>query len=302
MEWDKDAADIFCSLLIADSTREGAKVHAETIARRAGHDRVTGEDMAKTKKAYYGRTPEAVRLTEFRKHAGAGETELRQRMEQTARNLLKRDIELFTVIACRAEPADRNFDPWELKPEVEQKLKELDVTGIITDKLTLKRPISQHHKFVVSLAGCANGCVTPETRAFGLSGVMKPLINDNECSQCYLCVDRCKQNAIILRKGRPEIDTSVCDYCGQCIKVCPKSVFEPAQAGFRVFVGGRLGRFHQPGFVLFRITDKATVMKALEAVVSLIRDEARGEEGIGDLIKRLGVAPIYERIYAPSVS
>ena len=300
MEWDRDAADIFISLLIADSTREGAKVHAETVARRAGHDRVNSNDMEKTRKAYYGRTSEEVRLREFQKRAkraGANVAELRQQMEQAARDILKRDIDLFTVIACRAEPADRNFDPWELKPEIERKLRELDMTRIITDKLSLKRPISNHHKFIVSLAACANGCVIPETRAFGLSGVVKPRTNDNECSECYLCVDGCKQNAIILRKGRPEIDFNACDYCGHCIKVCPTHVFDPEQTGFRVFVVGRLGRFHQPGFVLFRITDKATVMKAIESVVSLIKDEAKGEESIGNLIKRLGVAPIYQRIY-----
>lgn len=297
MEWDKDAADIFASLLVADSTREGAKLHAETIARRAGHDQVLREDMVKTKKAYYGRTSESVRLRELTKRARASEDDVRQRAEQSARDILNRDIYLFTVTACRAEPADRNFDPWGLKPEIERKLKEVDITNMIIDKLSLKRPISNHHKFTVSLAGCANGCVHPETRAFGLSGVVKPMINDNECSECYLCVDGCKQNAIILRRGHPEIDDAVCDYCGHCIKVCPKLVFEPEETGFRVFVGGRLGRFHQPGFVLFRFTDKATVMKALGAVTSLIKDKATGEESITDIIKRLGVAPIYERIY-----
>ncbi|MEW6142712.1 MAG: 4Fe-4S binding protein [Chloroflexota bacterium] len=297
MDWDNDAADIFTGLLIADSTREGAKIHAETIARRAGHDRVTREDMEKTKKAYYGRVPEEVRIEEFKKRAGASEAELRKRAETAAREMLKRDIELFTVNACRAEPADRNFEPWVLKPEVERKLRELDVTKIITDKLSLKRPINNHHKLIVALAGCANGCITPEARAFGISGVMKPKITDRKCTECYLCVDRCKQNAIILRKGRPEIDFNACDYCGQCIKVCPTQVYEPEQIGFRVFVGGRLGRFHQPGFVLFRITDKETMMRALEAVVTLYRDEAVGEESIADLIKRLGPAPFYQRIY-----
>jgi ferredoxin len=298
MNWDKDAADIFAGLLIADSTKEGAKVHAETVAGRAGHDHVTKEDMEKTKKAYYGRASEEVRLQEFQKRAGPNETIMRKRMEETARELLGKDVELFTVQACRAEPADRNYDPWELKPEIELKLKELNITRIITDKLSLKRPISNHHKFIVALAACANGCITPEARAFGLSGVMKPKITDRECNECFLCVDGCKRNAIILRKGRPEIDFNACDYCGKCIKVCPKKVFDPERIGYRVFVGGRLGRFHQPGFVLYRITDKETMLRALEAVVGLYRDEAVGEESVAELINRLGPAPFYERIYS----
>lgn len=298
MEWDPAAADIFARLLVADTTREGAKIHAETLARRAGHDRVTREDMEKSRRAYYGHSTEEERLKEFQKRLRVSEAEVWQRIAQAARDTLNRDIQLYTVIACRAEPNERNFDPWELKFEVENKLKELDITRIITDKLSLRRPVSAHHRFIVALAGCANGCVTPETRAFGLSGVMKPAINQNECTQCFLCVDGCKRNAIVLRKGRPEIDFSACDYCGHCIKVCPKRVYDPAEVGYRVFVGGRLGRFHQPGFVLFRIADKSIVMKALEAVVTLIRDEAQGEESITDLFNRLGVAPIYERIYA----
>jgi len=300
MEWDQDAADIFTSLLISDSTFEGAKVHAETTAQRAGHERVSHADMEKTREAYTGRSSEEVRLQEFQKRAsrsGSTLSEIRQRMEQKARDILKRDIDLFTITTCRAEPADRNFDPWELIPEIEGKLRELEITRIITDKLSLKRPISNHHKFVVAMAACANGCVTPEVRGFGISGVIKPKINASECSECYLCVDGCKQNAIRLRIGHPEIDFSACDYCGRCVKVCPNNVLEPEQTGFRVFVGGRLGRFMQPAFVLFRITDKVTVMKALEAVVTLIRDEAKGEENISSLVKRLGVAPIYQRIY-----
>lgn len=297
MEWEKEAKDIFASLLIADSTREGAKLHAETIAHRIGHDRVLREDMEKTRKAYYGPTPDSVRLLEWKNRTQTSEDEIKRKAAQSARNILNREIYLFDVIACRAEPNDRNFDPWELKPEIEAKLKEMDITNVITDKLSLKRPISNHHKFTVALAGCANGCVHPEARAFGISGVAKPIINDNDCSECYKCVDGCKQNAIILRRGRPEIDASVCDYCGHCIKICPKHVFESEENGFRVFVGGRLGRFHQPGFTLFRIADKGTVIKALSAVISLIKDKATGEESITDIIKRLGVAPIYERIY-----
>jgi len=297
MKWDKAAAALFTGLLIAESGLEGARLHAEAFARRAGRDRVKREDVEKVSKLHYGRITEKVRVAEMRKRLGLTEPELRRRISTAARDVLARDVELFVINTCRAEPSDRNIDPQALKPELERKLRDLNVTAVMADKLGLKRPVSTHHRFVVAVAGCAAGCSTPEGRNFGIAGVVRPQVTDAKCTECYACVDACRQHAIVIRRGRPEIANAVCDFCGRCTKVCPSGSIAAAEKGYRVFVGGRLGRFHQPGFVLFRLTDKQTMMNALGAVIGLIHDEAQGEENLSELMKRLGPAPLYQRIF-----
>jgi len=134
-------------------------------------------------------------------------------------------------------------------------------------------------------------------RAFAIAGAAQPIVTSTECSQCYICVDQCRRNAILLRNGRPEIDLHACDQCGNCIKFCPKGVFATADSGYRIFAGGRFGRFHRDGYLLFGIADKETLFRTLEASIELIREEAVGEEALDSIIKRIGVAPLFQKLY-----
>ena len=101
----------------------------------------------------------------------------------------------------------------------------------------------------------------------------------------------------MIRNERPEIYEAQCDRCGNCIKFCPNGVFASEEDGYRIFVGGKFGRFHQDGYELFKITDKEMLIKALEATIALIREEAIGEESLTSIINRVGVAPIFQKLY-----
>ena len=62
-------------------------------------------------------------------------------------------------------------------------------------------------------------------------------------------------------------------------------------------VGGKFGRFHREGTELFREADKETLMDALEATIQTIKDESIGHEDITSIVNRIGVAPIFQRLY-----
>jgi len=57
-------------------------------------------------------------------------------------------------------------------------------------------------------------------------------------------VDECKENAISLGCGdeRPVIDYEYCVKCGKCLQVCPTGTIKAGQVGYRVQLGGKLGR------------------------------------------------------------
>lgn len=50
---------------------------------------------------------------------------------------------------------------------------------------------------------------------------LDPVVFENTCIGCGLCVDACPQNAITLVDGRAVIDPDSCTSCGQCVLVCP---------------------------------------------------------------------------------
>ena len=70
------------------------------------------------------------------------------------------------------------------------------------------------------------------------------MVTDKTCTNCNACVTVCKENAIFLDKEseKPRIAFDGCLMCGQCIKACPSNTLMAETSGFRVQLGGRLGR------------------------------------------------------------
>jgi dissimilatory sulfite reductase (desulfoviridin) alpha/beta subunit len=222
-------------------------------------------------------------------------------MEKEARDILAREIDLFNVELCHAQYfrcPNQNIEVRALKKEVEQKLRELKVTELIADLIPEGQKIMAHDRFGVLISACVVGCGGPESKHFGVAGAAKPTVTDTDCSECFTCVDECPRRAILIRNGRPEIDVTRCDCCGRCVKVCPNSVFAYENTGYRIFVGGSSGRYHQLGYELFKIANKETLFRALEASIEFIREESLGEEHLPSIINRLGVAPIFQKIYS----
>ena len=47
------------------------------------------------------------------------------------------------------------------------------------------------------------------------------VINPDDCTACYSCVEECPQNAMFTH---PEVETPIkCVLCGECVQECPRS-------------------------------------------------------------------------------
>ncbi len=304
MEWDSQAVDEFIKMPYAKVGKENAKVFAEKVARKNQSDKVTLKEMEETKKVYFAGVSEEVRNKEVEKRIAEGETDLRQQMAEDARDILGREIDLFDVELCHAKSfrcRNQTVEVRELKKELEQKLRELKLTELIADLIPGDQRIMAHDRFRVSVSACVNGCTGPEARAFGVAGATKPMLTDAACNECFICVDGCRRNAILIRDGRPEIDFAKCDWCGNCVRVCPDGVYDYEDTGYRIWVGGSHGRFHQVGYELFKMANKETLFRALEASIELIREDPLGDESLTSIINRVGVAPLLQKIYSVGV-
>ncbi len=137
---------------------------------------------------------------------------------------------------------NRAADTEELSRELESILKAEDLLGFL--KENVPGSLKFHHEFRVTLADCPNACSQPQIKDIGIIGAREPEITQEPCSRCDACVEICKEAAVQLgdENDGPEIDFEKCVACGQCIPVCPTGALAQGQQGFRVQLGGKLGR------------------------------------------------------------
>jgi dissimilatory sulfite reductase (desulfoviridin) alpha/beta subunit len=64
---------------------------------------------------------------------------------------------------------------------------------------------------------------------------------------CEACVEACEEDAVFLdpEKDSPVIDHDRCLKCGKCVPVCSTGTLAEGQMGYRVQLGGKLGRHPQ---------------------------------------------------------
>jgi len=48
-----------------------------------------------------------------------------------------------------------------------------------------------------------------------------PWINEEKCTGCNICVEKCPIGAISMENGKAKIDMDKCIHCGTCHSVCP---------------------------------------------------------------------------------
>jgi anaerobic sulfite reductase subunit C len=125
---------------------------------------------------------------------------------------------------------------------IERLLKEEDLLGFL--KHQVKGDLKFHHEFRITIADCPNACSQPQIKDIGIVGASLPLLADETCTFCEACVDECRENAITLKKekSRPDIDYDLCLACGKCIEICPAGTIAAGKKGFKVKLGGKLGR------------------------------------------------------------
>ena len=129
-----------------------------------------------------------------------------------------------------------------LVKEIERVIEKENLISFL--KENVKEDLKFHHEFRVALSDCPNACSRPQIVDIGIIGSMLPGLSDETCTLCNACVEACRENAIELDKDntQPVIDYSKCIMCAKCITACPTETIQKKEEGFRIMLGGRLGR------------------------------------------------------------
>jgi len=122
-----------------------------------------------------------------------------------------------------------------------------------------------HHEFRISIADCPNACSQPQIKDVGILGAATPAFTEIPCSTCGACADACKEDAVILSESgeATAIDYKRCVHCGSCAVACPTGTLETGKKGYRVLIGGKLGRHPRLARELPGIHDAETVVRMI---------------------------------------
>lgn len=174
----------------------------------------------------------------------------------------------------------------DLPASLEARLARRDLKTFLKERVN--GPLKMHHEFRVSLSDCPNACSRPQIADFALLGACSPRVTEQPCTECGACVNVCRENAVVLKDGRPLIDDARCLYCGQCSRVCPSGTLEEGTKGYRVLVGGKLGRHPRLARQLPGIHDETEALEILDRCLDLHQRECRNGERFGEILERIG--------------
>ena len=174
----------------------------------------------------------------------------------------------------------------DLAGAIEEHLAGLDLKSFL--KQQVGGPLKLHHEFRVTLADCPNSCSRPQIVDLGIIAACRPRLTSAPCNGCGACLSACKEAAITLSAGAPVIDFSRCLACGQCIRDCPTGTLAEGSKGYRILLGGKLGRHPQLGHELPGIFRAEETLALLKRCLAHFMGHNQGGERFGELLNRTG--------------
>lgn len=103
-----------------------------------------------------------------------------------------------------------------------------------------EKDLKKHHLFKIGFSACPNACARSQIKDVGFIGRAEIKVQVDRCVKCGLCLQACKEQAILLEPGL-EL-TSNCLGCGECALTCEQEALSRGETQVRVLLGGRLGR------------------------------------------------------------
>ena len=171
-----------------------------------------------------------------------------------------------------------------LLPKIETLLKAEDLRAFL--KANVIGDLKFHHEFRITLADCPNACSQPQIKDIGIIGAGAPRLTAEPCTLCDACIEACKENAITLNTANesPQVDMDRCLYCGKCMQVCPTGTLAAGRKGFRVQLGGKLGRHPRLAKELPRIYNQDQVVLIVKECLQLYKKTSKNGERFGQIL------------------
>ena len=150
-----------------------------------------------------------------------------------------------------------------------------------------------HHEFRIAGADCPNACSQPQIKDMGIIGALRPTTTQEICSQCEACVEVCKEGAITLEDDGPDVNLDLCLFCGECIKVCPTGTLTEDKKGFRVQLGGHLGRHPRLAMEIPGILNEKEVIEVVERSIRFYKKNSKNGKRFAHILEKSDVETMF---------
>jgi len=246
--------------------RKKVRLRVENEARDKGKNRITLDDVNATKDAYLSRMSSEVK-----------------------------GYQIDTCFGPEGCPNRANIGD-HLMEKIDDIFRKEDLLSFLRE--SVNGDLKPHHEFRVTVADCPNACSQPQIKDIGIIGACIPEITDKECSLCNLCVDICREKAISIDDDRhkPAICLTLCLKCGQCMDVCPTGTIEKGKAGFRVQLGGKLGRHPRLARELPGIYADEQVIEIVNACIKFYKANSKHGERFSEIFKTADFEGLTSRV------
>ncbi len=198
---------------------------------------------------------------------------------------METEIKGYQLDTCFGQGGCPNIanDSKRLFKRIEKLLKKEDLLGFL--KKTVDGDLKFHHEFRVSIADCPNACSQPQIKDIGIIGASLPEVTTDECSMCGACVDLCKDHAISLDNDSqsPVIDSSKCLVCGMCARECPTGTIKEKKQGYRIMLGGKLGRHPRLAEELPEIFNEDQVIEIVQKCIDYYKANSTNGKRFADI-------------------
>jgi dissimilatory sulfite reductase (desulfoviridin) alpha/beta subunit len=224
-------------------------------------------ESAVKKVPFFVRKKVRIRVEKEAADAGKASITLSDVKATQARYLKKMSSEIkgYQVDACFGSSGcpHRAMASEALVEKIERVMADADLLGFL--KSRVRGDLKFHHEFRISIADCPNACSQPQIKDVGILGAATPAFTEIPCSACGACTDACKEDAVVLSESgeASAIDGKRCVHCGSCMAACPTGTLEAGTKGYRVMIGGKLGRHPRLARELPGIHDTETVVSML---------------------------------------
>ena len=119
----------------------------------------------------------------------------------------------------------------------------------------------------------------------------KKFVREN-CNYCGLCAQSCKVGAIKVDRMNAQIvfDEDKCNGCGNCVYVCPRDAWKKVEEGYRIFIGGKMGKFPELGVEVFNyIKSKDKVLDIIQKTLDFYKEFGIKGERFRITLNRVGI-------------
>ncbi|MDO8577947.1 MAG: 4Fe-4S binding protein [Dehalococcoidales bacterium] len=158
---------------------------------------------------------------------------------------------------------------------------------------------SGHHKFKITFSGCPIDCPRSRETDLGFQGIVEPEVDEDSCNSCKLCAVSCEEKALTMVNDFPVRDAGKCNYCGDCIKICPIDAMKTKRKGWLIRVGGKHGKHPYYAYEVAQFATDDQCYALIEKTMPWYKANANGRERIAVAIERAGLGKYLEEVVKP---